>query len=70
MAASAIEKQPTGCITLLTADGHELLVDKEMLCSRWVGVAGCSRDRGSACGANAGAFAAERMAPVPACLSL
>ncbi|KAG2442181.1 hypothetical protein HYH02_009669 [Chlamydomonas schloesseri] len=33
MAASAIDKQPTGCITLLTADGYELLVDKEMLCS-------------------------------------
>ncbi|GLC34389.1 hypothetical protein PLESTB_000734100 [Pleodorina starrii] len=33
MAASAIEKQPSGLITLLTADGGELLVDKELLCS-------------------------------------
>ncbi|EFJ47191.1 hypothetical protein VOLCADRAFT_92387 [Volvox carteri f. nagariensis] len=33
MAASAIEKQPSGLITLLTEDGSELLVDKELLCS-------------------------------------
>ncbi|GFR44155.1 hypothetical protein Agub_g5322, partial [Astrephomene gubernaculifera] len=33
MAASAIDKQPTGLISLLTADGAELLVDKELLCS-------------------------------------
>ncbi|KAG2492007.1 hypothetical protein HYH03_009737 [Edaphochlamys debaryana] len=33
MAASAIEKQPSGLITLLTADGAELHVDKELLCS-------------------------------------
>ncbi|GLI67210.1 hypothetical protein VaNZ11_011133 [Volvox africanus] len=33
MAASAIDKQPSGVITLLTPDGGELLVDKELLCS-------------------------------------
>ncbi|GIL53378.1 hypothetical protein Vafri_9038 [Volvox africanus] len=33
MAASAIDKQPSGVITLLTSDGGELLVDKELLCS-------------------------------------
>ncbi len=33
MAATAIDKQPSGTITLLTADGAELKVDKELLCS-------------------------------------